>query len=136
MSVDKYISILHLVTYNFHSSCKHMHVNIKSICNKEHKGVTCNMTSWSNSPQSTISPQSTKCLGRIIRPFYISLVITSGQVEFLSPACDNLMMSMMEICCTRVMALDLCQNFVSAQYLENKLTDFTKFYICIHIYKI
>ena len=26
--------------------------------------------------------------------------------------------------CIRVMALDLCQNFVSAQYLENKLTDF------------
>ena len=25
---------------------------------------------------------------------------------------------------------------VSAQYLENKLTDFTKFYICIHIDKI
>ena len=27
------------------------------------------------------------------------------------------------------MALDLFQNFVSAQYLENKLTDFTKFSI-------
>ena len=26
--------------------------------------------------------------------------------------------------CTRVMALDLWQNFVTAQYLENKLTDF------------
>ena len=26
--------------------------------------------------------------------------------------------------CTRVMALDLLQNFVSAQYLENKWTDF------------
>ena len=26
--------------------------------------------------------------------------------------------------CTRVMALDLRQNFVSIQYLENKLTDF------------
>ena len=24
--------------------------------------------------------------------------------------------------CTRIMALDLCQNFVSAQYVENKLT--------------
>ena len=26
--------------------------------------------------------------------------------------------------CTRVMALDLCQNFVSAQYLENNLIEF------------
>ena len=26
--------------------------------------------------------------------------------------------------CTRVMALDLLQNFFFAQYLENKLTDF------------
>ena len=34
------------------------------------------------------------------------------------------------------MALDLCQNFLSAHYLENKLTDFTKFCICIHIDKI
>ena len=25
-----------LVTYNFHSSCKHMHLSFKSICNKEH----------------------------------------------------------------------------------------------------
>ena len=34
------------------------------------------------------------------------------------------------------MALDLRQNFVFAQYLENKLTKFTKFYICFHIDKI
>ena len=40
------------VTYNFHSSCKHMHLSFKSICNKEHKGVICNMTSSSNSSQS------------------------------------------------------------------------------------
>ena len=36
------------VTYNFHLSCKHMHlpVSFKSACNKEHtcKGVICNMT--------------------------------------------------------------------------------------------
>ena len=32
-------------------------------------------------------------------------------------------MSFSEIC-TRVMALDLRQNFVSAQYLENKWTEF------------
>ena len=29
------------------------------------------------------------------------------------------------------MALDLRQNFLSAQYLESKLTEFHKFYICI-----
>ena len=41
------------VTYNFHSSCKHMHLSFKSLCNKEeHKGVICNKTS-SNSSQST-----------------------------------------------------------------------------------
>ena len=38
--------------------------------------------------------------------------------------------------CTKVMALDLRQNFVSAQYLENKLTFFSKFYICIDIEKV
>ena len=27
------------VTYNFHSSCKHMHLPFKSVCNKEHKSV-------------------------------------------------------------------------------------------------
>ena len=37
------------VTYNFHSSFKHMHLFFKSVCNKEHKGVICNMTSSSNS---------------------------------------------------------------------------------------
>ena len=41
------------VTFNFHLSCKHMHLSFKSVCNKEHKGVICNMTSWSNSFQST-----------------------------------------------------------------------------------
>ena len=41
------------VTYNFHSSYKHMHVSFKSVCNKEHKQVICNMTSLSNSSQST-----------------------------------------------------------------------------------
>ena len=35
------------VTYNFHSSCKHMHLSFKSVRNKEHKGVICNMTSSS-----------------------------------------------------------------------------------------
>ena len=41
------------VTYNFHLSCKHMHLSFKSECNKEHKGVICNMNSSSNSSQST-----------------------------------------------------------------------------------
>ena len=27
------------VTYNIHSSCKHMHLSFKNICNKVHKGV-------------------------------------------------------------------------------------------------
>ena len=40
------------VTYNFHSSCKHMPMSFKSVCNKEHKGVICNMTSLSNCSQS------------------------------------------------------------------------------------
>ena len=30
------------VTYNFHSSCKHIHLSFKSVCNKEHKGAICN----------------------------------------------------------------------------------------------
>ena len=34
------------------------------------------------------------------------------------------------------MALDLRQHFVSAQYPENKCTELTKYYICIHIDKI
>ena len=38
--------------------------------------------------------------------------------------------------CTRVMALDLHQNFVSAQYLENILTEFHQIDICIYIDKI
>ena len=27
------------VTYNFHSSCKHLHLSFKSVCTKEHKGL-------------------------------------------------------------------------------------------------
>ena len=41
------------VTYNFHSSCKHLHLYFKRVCNKEHKGGISNMTSSSNSSQST-----------------------------------------------------------------------------------
>ena len=32
------------VTYNFHSSCKHMHLSFKKLCNKEYMRVICNMT--------------------------------------------------------------------------------------------
>ena len=42
------------VTYNFHLSCKHMHLPFKSVCNKEHKGVIWNMTSSSNSSQALV----------------------------------------------------------------------------------
>ena len=42
------------VTYNFHSSCTHMHLSFKSVCNKEHKAVICNMTSLSNSSQALV----------------------------------------------------------------------------------
>ena len=73
------------VTYNFHSSCKHMPVSFKFVCNKEHKGVICKMTSWSNSSQST-RPIGQVLLERFTRPFQISLVITIKRVEFLSPA--------------------------------------------------
>ena len=38
--------------------------------------------------------------------------------------------------CTRVMALNILQNFISAQNLENKLTDFTKLYKTIYTDKI
>ena len=41
------------VTNHFHLSCKHMHLSFKSVCNKKHKGKLCNMTSSSNSSQST-----------------------------------------------------------------------------------
>ena len=37
------------LSYNFHSSCKHMHMSFKSLCNRAHKGVICNMTSLSYS---------------------------------------------------------------------------------------
>ena len=47
------------VTYNFHSSCKHMHLSFKSIYIKEHKGVICNMT-------SSISSQSTPPVGPVL----------------------------------------------------------------------
>ena len=41
-----------------------MHLSFKSVCNKEHKGVICNMTSSSNSFQST-QDECLSALGRI-----------------------------------------------------------------------
>ena len=48
------------MTYNFQLSCKRMRLSCKSVCNKEHKGIICNMTSLSNSTQST------RPIGRVI----------------------------------------------------------------------
>ena len=48
------------VTYNFHLSCKHMHLSFISVCNKEQKGVICNMTS------SSYFSQSTHPVGRVL----------------------------------------------------------------------
>ena len=47
-----------LVTYNFHSSCKHMHLSFKSVCNKEHQKVICNTTS------SIYSSKQDECFGK------------------------------------------------------------------------
>ena len=45
---DKNISILHLSCrtsdLQFSLVLKYMHLSFKSVCNKEHKGVICNMT--------------------------------------------------------------------------------------------
>ena len=79
------------VAYNFHSSSKHMHESFKSVCNKEHKGVICNRT-LSNSSQRT------SALRKISRPFQISLVITSGWVEFLSPASTRCVLENLKMC--------------------------------------
>ena len=56
------------VTYNFHSSCKHIHLSFKSLCNKEYKGVICNMTS------SRYSFQSTCPTGRVLGKYYSSFL--------------------------------------------------------------
>ena len=79
------------VTYNFHSSFKHMHLSFKSICNKEPKGVICNMTSWSNFSQSTCPTGGVLWEELLVLPIFHSYLqgeITSGQVEFLSPDSD------------------------------------------------
>ena len=48
------------VTYNFHSSCRHMYLFFKSVCNKEHKGMICYMTS------SRISFKITRPTGLVV----------------------------------------------------------------------
>ena len=63
------------VTYNFHSSCKHMHLSFKSVCNKEHKGEICNRTSLSNSSQST------RPVGRVLGKNYLSFLDVTRNYE-------------------------------------------------------
>ena len=50
------------VTYNFHLSCKHVHLSFKSVCNKEHKGIICNLTSSSNSSKALVLQD--ECFGK------------------------------------------------------------------------
>ena len=71
------------VTYNFHLSCKHMHLSFKSVCNIEHKGVTCNMTSRVILPKALVLQD--KCFGKNYSSFLFSLLIKRGRVDFLAP---------------------------------------------------
>ena len=89
---QKYFNIALVLHYNFHSSCKHMHLSFKSVCNKEHKGVICILTSLSNyertsgifvscmcdqnSPSSAFSWRS--CSGAIVR-FYDNSTLTQNE---------------------------------------------------------
>ena len=66
--------------------------------------------------------------GQNFTKFYICIHIDKIYVWIVTHHCSHI--------CTRVMALDLLQNFVSAHYLENKLIEFRQIYICIHIDKI
>ena len=63
------------VTNNIHSSCKHTHLCFESVCNKEHKGVICNMTSSSNSSQST------RLTGRVLGKNYSSFLDLSPEYQ-------------------------------------------------------
>ena len=72
------------VTNNIHSSCKHMHLSFKSVCNKEHKGVICNMTSWSYFSQST-HPTGRGLWEELLVLSLISLEITIERLDILSP---------------------------------------------------
>ena len=65
------------VTNNFHSSCNHMHLSFKSVCNKEHKGVICNST-------SSFSSQSTRPTGRVLGNYYSSFLDFTRNYELTS----------------------------------------------------
>ena len=58
-----------------------MHMSFKSVCNKEYKGVICNMTSSNNSSQSA------RPTGQVLGKNYSSNL--DLRAEFLSPE-DNL----------------------------------------------
>ena len=66
------------VTQNFHWSCKHMHLSFKSVCNKEHKGVICNMTSSRNSSQRT------RPTGRVLWNNYLFFLDLTRNYERMS----------------------------------------------------
>ena len=66
------------VTYNFHSSCKHVHLSFKSICNKEHKEIICYMTPSSNSSQSACP------IGRVFWKNYLSFLDFTRNYEWRS----------------------------------------------------
>ena len=77
---DKNISI-HIL----HLSCRTGHLQFSLVLQTHAQGVMCNMTSSSNSSQSTRpTGRRTSALWRITCPSYISFIITSGRVEFLS----------------------------------------------------
>ena len=48
------------VTYNFHSSCKHMYLSFKSVCNKQHKGEI--WLPWVFLPKALVLQD--KCFGK------------------------------------------------------------------------
>ena len=80
--VQKYFKIALVLEgewlYNFHSSSMHMHLSFKSVCNKEHKKATCNMTSSSNSSQST------RPLGWVLWENYLSCLDFTCNYELTS----------------------------------------------------
>ena len=84
----KNISILHLSCrtsdLQFSLILKTHSLSFKRICNKEHQEVICNMTSSSNSSRST-RPTGRELWGDLFVLSRISLVITSGRVEFVVP---------------------------------------------------
>ena len=51
------------VTTNFHSSCKHMQLSFKSVCNKEHKSTSSSNPFQKHSSCKALVPQD-KCFGK------------------------------------------------------------------------